>query len=171
MKIQKTTLIYTKNNVIILYILEKNSIERGKMEKMKFERKINYYETDKMGIVHHSNYVRYLEEARCYMLDKMGMPYKDIEEAGILIPVLGINCEYKYPAKFEDTIVIEVQFKKYNGIRMEMKYTVTNKETGHLIMNAETKHCFTDENMKPIQLKKVKPDWNEKFYTYLDKNN
>lgn len=135
---------------------------------MKFERKINYYETDKMGIVHHSNYVRYLEEARCYVLDKIGMPYKDIENAGILIPVLGVNCEYKYPAKFEDTIVIDVQFKKYNGIRMEMKYTITDKETKKLIMNAETKHCFTDENMKPIQLKKVKPDWNEKFYTYSD---
>lgn len=133
---------------------------------MKFERKINYYETDKMGIVHHSNYVRYLEEARCFMLDKMGMPYKAIEEAGILIPVLGVNCEYKHPARFEDTIVIDMQFKRYNGIRMEMKYTITDKETGNLIMNAETKHCFTDEKMKPIQLKKVNSEWDKMFCEY-----
>lgn len=130
---------------------------------MIFERKINYYETDKMGIVHHSNYIRYLEEARCYMLEKIGMPYKQIEAEGILIPVLGVSCEYKFPAKFEDIIVIDVKFKKYNGIRMEMQYTIKNKETEQLIMNAETRHCFTDINMKPIQLKKVKPEWNEKF--------
>ena len=53
---------------------------------------------------------------------------------------------------------------------MEIEYTVINKQTNQLIMKAQTKHCFTDENMKPIQLKKVKPDWDEKFYTYLEKD-
>ena len=53
-----------------------------------YERRINYYETDKMGIVHHSNYIRFLEEARCYMLDEMGIPYSYLEEQKIMIPVL-----------------------------------------------------------------------------------
>ncbi len=135
---------------------------------MIFERRINYYETDKMGIVHHSNYIRFLEEARCYMLDAMGMPYKEIEAAGILIPTLAVSCEYKFPAKFDDIIVIDTQFKKYNGIRLEMEYKITNKETGHIVMNAETKHCFTDLNLKPIQLKKVKPEWNEIYEKYTN---
>ena len=51
-----------------------------------FERKINYYETDRMGIVHHSNYIRFMEEARCYLLEKVGMPYSAFEENGIMIP-------------------------------------------------------------------------------------
>ena len=53
-----------------------------------FERKANYYETDQMGIVHHSNYIRWFEEARLEMLRAMGLPYKKMEDNGILIPVL-----------------------------------------------------------------------------------
>ena len=60
-----------------------------------FERKINYYETDKMGIVHHSNYIRFLEEARCKMLEQFEMPYSSFESNGIMIPVLGVNCSFK----------------------------------------------------------------------------
>lgn len=57
-----------------------------------FERKINYYETDRMGGVHHSNYVRYLEEARCEWLQKEGIPFSVLEENNITIPVLGVSC-------------------------------------------------------------------------------
>ena len=60
-----------------------------------FQRKINYYETDRMGVVHHSNYIRYLEEARCYFLENIGIPFEVLEENGITIPVLGVNCTYK----------------------------------------------------------------------------
>ena len=52
-----------------------------------FERKINYYETDKMGIVHHSNYIRFLEEARCFLLSSVGMPFSEFEKRGITIPL------------------------------------------------------------------------------------
>lgn len=126
---------------------------------MTYERRINYYETDAMGIVHHSNYIRFLEEARCHMLDKIGIPYKKIEEEGFMIPVLGIECEYKYPAKYDDIIQIEVKFKEFTGVRMEIQYEVKNKENGKLIAKAETKHCFTNANLHPVHLKKVKPEW------------
>lgn len=69
-----------------------------------FERKINYYETDKMGVVHHSNYIRYLEEARCFWLEKEGIPFSLLEENGITIPVLGVDCVYKYHVTFNDII-------------------------------------------------------------------
>lgn len=58
-----------------------------------FERRINYYETDRMGVVHHSNYIRFLEEARCQMLDDNNMPYSAFEAQGVMIPVLGVNCD------------------------------------------------------------------------------
>ncbi len=56
-----------------------------------FERKINYYETDKMGVVHHSNYIRYMEEARCAWLEKYRNAIYTLEENNITIPVLGVN--------------------------------------------------------------------------------
>lgn len=134
-----------------------------------FERKINYYETDRMGVVHHSNYIRYLEEARCEWLNTIGIPFSLLEEKGITIPVLGVNCSYKYHVTFEDTIIIHVFIKEYSGVRMTVGYDVKDKNTGKLVLLAETKHCFTDRNLKPINLKKHYPEFNSKFDSFVDK--
>lgn len=128
---------------------------------MIYERKINYYETDAMQIVHHSNYIRYMEESRTYSLAKVGLPYSKMEEEGVLIPVLGVNCQYKHPARYEDVILVDVKVKEYTGVKIIMEYEITNKETGELILTGETKHCFTDANLKPISLKKARPDMHE----------
>ena len=58
-------------------------------------RKVNYYETDKMGITHHSNYVRYMEEARLHFLDELGWSFDKLEDEGISSPVISISCNYK----------------------------------------------------------------------------
>ena len=128
-----------------------------------FERRVNYYETDCLGIVHHSNYIRYMEEARVELLDNIGLPYKKIEDSGVSIPVLGVKCEYKYSTKFDDIILVDVKLAEYTGIRMKMAYTITNKETGKLVAIGETSHCFTDSNLKPISLKKINPKMHEVF--------
>ena len=119
-----------------------------------FERRINYYETDRMGIVHHSNYIRFLEEARCAFLDALDMPYSMLESLGIMIPVLGVQCDFKHHVTFNDTILIDVSIKSFNGVRLVMQYTVTEKSSGNLVLTGETKHCFTNTNLKPISLKK-----------------
>lgn len=130
-----------------------------------FERRINYYETDRMGVVHHSNYIRFLEEARCQMLDACHMPYSAFEEQGVMIPVLGVNCSYKQHVTFDDIIEIKPFVKDFNGVRLTMGYHITNKKTGDLVLTGETKHCFTDMNLKPIRLQKQIPDFYEKFIT------
>lgn len=128
-----------------------------------FERKINYYETDRMGVVHHSNYIRYLEEARCAWLEKVGMPFAVLEDNGITIPVLGVNCTYKYHVTFDDTIVIHVFVKEYSGVRMTIGYDVKDKSTGKTVLLGETKHCFTNKELKPINLKKYNLEFSNKF--------
>ena len=134
----------------------------------KFERKINYYETDKMGVVHHSNYIRFLEEARCLWLEEIGMPFNVLEENEITIPVLGVNCEYKYHVTFGDTIVIKPYTKEYTGVRMTVGYEVIDKKTEKTVLTGETKHCFTNKELKPINLKKVAPEFSNKFQSLLD---
>lgn len=128
-----------------------------------FERRINYYETDRMGVVHHSNYIRFLEEARCQMLDDNNMPYSAFEEQGVMIPVLGVNCDYKLHVTFDDIIEIKPFVKHFNGVRLTMGYHITNKKTGDLILTGETKHCFTDKNLRPIRLQKQIPEFYDKF--------
>lgn len=133
-----------------------------------YERKINYYETDRMGVVHHSNYIRFMEEARCAWLENIEMPFDFLEENGITIPVLGVNCNYKYHVTFGDVIKIRLFSKEYSGVRMTIGYEITEKETGKLVLTGETKHCFTDRNLKPINLKKYNPEFSEKFQSLME---
>lgn len=136
---------------------------------MIFERTINYYETDKMGVVHHSNYIRFLEEARCTMLNNLGYSYGKMEDEGIMIPVLEVNCKYKYHVTAFDTILIDVKIVEFNGVKMRVKYIVTNKANGNLVMEAETKHCFTNKDLKPVNTKKVNEAVYNTFYEILER--
>ncbi len=133
-----------------------------------YERKINYYETDRMGVVHHSNYIRFLEEARCYWLEQIDMPFALLEENGITIPVLGVNCTYKYHVTFGDIILIKPYMKEYSGVRMTVGYEVTEKASGKTVIIAETKHCFTNKELKPINLKKYNKEFSDKFEGLLE---
>lgn len=135
-----------------------------------YERKINYYETDRMGVVHHSNYIRYLEEARVEWLEVLDMPFDLLEKNKITIPVLGVNCTYKHHVTFGDTILIKTYAKEYTGVRMTIGYEITDKKNGNIVLTGETKHCFTDSNLKPINLKKHNPEFHEKFLNLLEKN-
>ena len=74
----------------------------------KYIHKVNYYETDKMGITHHSNYIRWMEEARIDFLEQIGLGYKKLEEDGIISPVIHVECDYKLPTTFDDKIEIDV---------------------------------------------------------------
>ena len=133
-----------------------------------YERKINYYETDRMGVVHHSNYIRFLEEARCEWLNELGMPFELFEERGITIPVLGVNLTYKYHVTFGDTILIHTFMKEYTGVRMTVGYEVKDKKTGNIVLTGETKHCFTNRELKPINLKKHAPDFSKKYESIVE---
>lgn len=119
-----------------------------------FERTVNYYETDKMGITHHSNYIRFMEEARCEFLKDVNLPYESLEERKIMIPVLGVDCTYKHPSTYADTLVIKTKVTKFTGVQMYVGYEITNKKTGEQVLIGETKHCFTNTELKPVNLKK-----------------
>ena len=128
-----------------------------------YTRKINYYETDMMGVVHHSNYVRYLEEARCALIDSLGISMQEIEKRGFTIPVLEVNIKYKKHVTQGDIIAIGLTLSEYNGVRMTMKYDVRDVKTGDVIIEAYTKHCFTNKELKPINIKKYDEEIDTKF--------
>ena len=98
--------------------------ERDVVKYEVYEHKTQYYETDQMGIIHHSNYIRWFEEARVHMMEQMGMGYDMMEAEGIISPVVSIHCEYKSMTRFGETVRIITNLKEYNGIRMTIEYTV-----------------------------------------------
>ena len=65
---------------------------------------VRYYETDQMGIVHHSNYIRYFECGRIDLLESIGLPICKIEESGVMLPVASVECRYRMPAKLGDKL-------------------------------------------------------------------
>lgn len=132
-----------------------------------YERKAYYHETDQMGVIHHSNYFRWLEEARVYFLDQLGLSYKHMEEIGIISPVVSIAAEYKKPVKFDEVVLIYIKIAKYTGVKLELEYEIRDKETNELMVSANSKHCFV-KNESVISLRREYPDFNDIFLNYLE---
>ena len=140
-----------------------------KAQKVKpYEHHVKYYETDQMGIVHHSNYIRWMEEARMDMMEQMGFTYKQMEELEIVSPVLSVSCEYKSMVHFSDTVVIHTRLAQYNGGRPSVRYQLNDKETGELRTVAASEHCFLNNSGKPISLKRSYPEIDTRFFQMMD---
>ncbi len=120
--------------------------------------KVHYYETDKMGVTHHSNYVRWMEEARVDFLDQIGYGYAKMESEGIISPVIGIECEYKKTTTFDDEICIRPEIESFNGIKLVIRYTMTNVQTGDFVLKGKSKHCFLTKEGKPLSLRRQFPE-------------
>ena len=127
-----------------------------------YRHKVQYYETDTMKIVHHSNYIRWMEEARVDMLEQMGLGYDVMEKSGILSPVLSVECEYKSMTRFPETVTIQVRLARYTGVRFEVEYEMTG-EDGTLRARAKSTHCFIDANGRPVTFRRRFPAWDELF--------
>ena len=138
------------------------------MENM-YVHKVQYYETDKMGIVHHSNYIRWFEEARVYYLDKIGASYKMVEDMGFASPVLSVNCEYKKSCTFGDTVLVDVKLVELGSVRFKIKYEIIDSETKEIRVTGETTHCFLDSSGKVVSIKKKAPEVYERLLSYLVK--
>ena len=128
-----------------------------------YEREVMYYETDRMGIVHHSNYARWFEEARHKYLEAAGIPYAQVESLGILIPVLSVECTYRKAFKYGDVFQVYLQPVKFNGIKAEFTYEVRNKADGELYTTGKSSHCFVDEKLQLLNIKKSHPQVYELF--------
>lgn len=132
-----------------------------------YKRKAYYHETDQMGVIHHSNYFRWLEEARIHFLDELGLSYKHMEEIGIISPVVSIGAEYKKPVKFDDNVIITIRITRYTGIKLELEYEIRDEETNEIRIIANSKHCFIKGD-SVISLKREYPDFDKKFLEYVE---
>ncbi len=133
------------------------------------EHTVQYYETDQMKVVHHSNYIRWFEEARIDVFEQIGLGYKHMEEMGIISPVVSVQAQYKTMARFYDVVDVEVRFVKYTGIRLSIEYVVRDRATGEIRCTGQSEHCFIDESGKIISLKRSYPDIHDTMMQYIDK--
>ncbi len=135
-----------------------------RMEDIKpYERMVFYYETDRMGIVHHSNYIRWMEEARMDWMDQIGWNYRTIEDENIIIPVLSASAEYKTMSRYGETVSITVKLSEYTGVRVGFSYEIRDKATGELRCIGKTSHCLLDSDNRIMFIRRAYPEKDRLF--------
>ena len=120
-----------------------------------YKHEVKYYECDRMGVTHHSNYVRFMEEARVDWLYQLGFGFDKIEAENVFSPVITISCEYKHPTTFKDIIEIEVNISKMTEMKFEFEYTM--RVAGKVVCIGHSSHCFI-ENGRPVAISMRLPD-------------
>lgn len=132
--------------------------------------RVPYKDTDKMGVVHHGNYVTWFEMARVEWMRHYEVDYQQLEELGFLLPVLGVNVEYHQSARFDDCVALFVKVSNYSPVRLEFYYEARkiseeafqygNKNSepyGELLAKGTTKHMWVKEDWKPARMNRVAP--------------
>ena len=126
-----------------------------------YKRKVHYYETDQMGIVHHSNYIRWFEEARIDFLERIGLTMVEIEKCGVQIPVLSVQSNYRQMTRFGEEVEVRMTVEKYNGIKMYITYEIVGTKDNDVKNTGFSEHCFIDMEGKIVSLKKTHPNLHE----------
>ncbi len=132
-----------------------------------YTRTSNYYETDMMGIVHHSNHIRYFEEARIHYMRSFGCDVLEMEKEGIIIPNVDAYARYLIPLRFGEEMKIEVRLGRFTGSRMEYFFTIYNQE-GKVAAEGHTLHCFVNREFRPISLKRAFPEYYARLCEHLE---
>lgn len=109
------------------------------------EIRVRYGETDQMGVVYHGNYAQYFEIGRVEWLRKFGVSYKQMEEDGVMLPVISLSINYKKSARYDDLIKVKTQLVKLPSATIEFNYEITN-ESGEILTTGNTTLVFIDIN-------------------------
>lgn len=118
--------------------------------------KVQYYETDKMQITHHSNYARFMEEARTDFMEKIGYSYERMEREENFSPVIGLHLDFKKPTTYGDIIKIKVDVLEISAVRIKFGYTMRVNE--EIVCIATSEHCCLNKDGKVIAVKKQNPE-------------
>ena len=131
-----------------------------------YKHEVKYYECDRMGVTHHSNYIRFMEEARVDWLDQLGFGFEKIEAENVFSPVISVTCDYKRPTTFKDVIEIEVGISKMTEMKFDFTYTM--RVDGKVVCIGQSSHCFI-ENNRPVALSKRLPEFYKEVSEQLQK--
>lgn len=132
-----------------------------------YNRKPHYYETDMMGVIHHSNYIRWFEEARLDFLEQAGFAYLKMEEEGVIIPVLAIDIKYHNFVRYEEEVSIFVKLINYSGVKLKLGYEIYRNRDNLLCTTGTTDHTFIGEDKKILRLKKSHEEVHQFFFELM----
>jgi acyl-CoA thioester hydrolase len=114
--------------------------------------RVRYAETDKMGVVYYANYFVWFEVGRTDLLRGMGWSYREMEQAGVSLPVIEAHCDYHRPALYDDELDVRTEGRMLSPVRMEFTYQVVRREGQVLAASGRTVHAALDPTGKPCRL-------------------
>jgi acyl-CoA thioester hydrolase len=114
--------------------------------------RVRYAETDKMGVVYYANYLVWFEVARADLLRSLGWSYREMEVAGISLPVIEAHCQYLRPARYDDEIEVKTEGRMLSPVRMEFNYQVVRTEDRTIAAEGKTVHASIDPFGRPCRL-------------------
>jgi acyl-CoA thioester hydrolase len=114
--------------------------------------RVRYAETDKMGVVYYANYFVWFEVARAELLRSLGWSYREMEHAGVTLPVIEAECAYHRPARYDDELEVKADGVMLSPVRMQFTYEVTRPEDSTLAASGRTLHAAVDANGRPCRL-------------------
>ena len=114
--------------------------------------RVRYAETDKMGVVYYANYLVWFEVARTDLLRSLGWTYREMEVAGVSLPVIEAHCDYKRPARYDDEIEVRTEGQMLSAVRIRFNYTVLRREDGVVAAAGHTVHAAVDPSGRPCRL-------------------
>ncbi len=119
-----------------------------------------YEETDRMGVIYYSNYLKYFEDGRNLFFRSLGYSYKRMEEEGVMCPVTKCDIVYHSPAFYDDELIIRTQVDQLRGVRFVLSYSIARVDEGKetLLVTGSTTHAFLNMNLMPVRVKKDKPE-------------
>ena len=136
-----------------------------------YVHRVHYYETDRMGVTHHSNYVRMLEEARVDFMEQLGWPYARMEELGVMSPVTALNLKYHAPTTFDDRVEVSVYVKAFDGVRLTMRYELVKLgEARTVVLTGESEHVFLNAAGRFVRLKRELPEFHQLLTDMAEEN-
>jgi acyl-CoA thioester hydrolase len=124
--------------------------------------RVTYADTDAMGVAYHSNYFKWFEMGRTEYLRNLGIPYKEIEKKGFLLPVVSAYCKYIKPARYDDLLRIETMFTEVKRASIKIHYEIFLEDSEIELVNGYTMHALTDKEGKirripDFIIKKISP--------------
>lgn len=107
------------------------------------KHRVNFYDTDLMSVVHHSNYIRWFEIGRVEFLRAAGISLNDMMDDGFVFPITDVQCKYLAPGRFDDVVIIEVTPKALTKAKMEFEYRIIRESSGEVLVTGFTRNVFT----------------------------
>lgn len=132
--------------------------------------RVRYQETDKMGVVYHANYLVWFEIGRTEYFRKIGLEYSDLEERGLLAPVVDVRCFYKSPAKYDDEIIIRTRITEIKSVKARFEYEIMRALDSMILATGFTTHAFVSKDLKIVNLKKKYEDIFNRIYESMVSN-